>query len=146
MARRLHIRLVFPEVPMIVALLLALFPGCADEQVCTDLAAVSAQVAVVDEDGVTPLVATVTATDEAGRAVEVSCADATVDAAACTEWIVGYEVSGRITIHGEATDECGNTGTGDVVVDVPMDDAGCHVVQQSATLTIAEWTDLGCPD
>lgn len=130
---------------MIVALLLALFPGCAAEQTCTDLAAASTDVSVVDEDGVTPLVATITATDEEGRDVAVQCVDVTLDATQCTEWIVGYEVSGTIHLHAEASDACGNTGTGDLDVDVPMDEAGCHVVQQSATLAVTDWTDLGCP-
>ncbi len=121
----------------------ALFTGCSTEpQACTEIAMSSVVIDVVDENG-DPIVATVTATDADGNDVQVSCADATVDATACTSWVVGYEIDGKITIHGEATREC-NTGTGDLTVDVPMDDAGCHVVGQTGTLELTEWTDLGC--
>lgn len=121
----------------------ALFTGCSTEpQVCTDMLAFSATIDVVDENG-DPIVATVTATDEAGNDVVVRCADGTDTGDTCTQWIVGDEVAGKITIHGEASREC-NTGTGELVVDVPMDDEGCHVVGQTGTLEITEWTDLGC--
>lgn len=128
---------------MIAALLLALFGSCSTgPEVCTEISMSSAVIDVVDERG-DPIVANVTAADWVGNDVEVTCADATVEATACTSWVVGYEVSGEITIHGEATREC-NTGEGELVVDVPMDDAGCHVVGQAGTLPIMEWTDLGC--
>jgi hypothetical protein len=71
----------------------------------------------------------------------VVCAGADPDA--CTDWVVGYEVSGEITISAEAYDGC-NYGNGSLVVDVPTDDTGCHVAHQEATLSVLEWTDLDC--
>ena len=110
------------------------------ELVCTDLAAASSLIHVVDADGA-PLVAEVTAVDADGNTVEPTCADA--DPENCTNWIVGYEVEGVIEIHAEVYDGC-NTGTGSVTVDVPIDESGCHVVQQEADLVVSEWTDLDC--
>ena len=128
---------------MIVSLLLALFAGYSTEpQVCTDLLAFSATIDVVDENG-DPIFATVTATDEDGAAVNVRCADGSDTGDTCTTWIVGEEVVGKISIHAEATRDC-NTGTGDLEVDVPMDDQDCHVVGQTGTLAVTNWTDLGC--
>lgn len=108
-------------------------PGVA----CTEIAAASSLIHVVDESGA-PLVAEIAAVDEEGNAVTAECANE-----ACTDWIVGYEVVGEITITVNAYDGC-NYGTGVVVVDVPLDEEGCHVVQQEATLEVGEWTDLGC--
>lgn len=128
---------------MIVSLLLALFAGCSTEpQVCSDFLAFSATIDVVDENG-DPIVATVTATDEDGNDVTVRCADGSDTGDTCTTWIVGEEVAGKISIHAEATRDC-NTGTGDLEVDVPMDDQECHVVGQTGTLSVTDWTDLGC--
>ncbi len=121
-------------------LLLLSLVACPTEVACTDLAAASALVHVVGPTG-DPLVATVTATDADGNDVDVHCADVSTDT--CTDWVVGYEVQGEITITADADDGC-NTGTGSVTVDVPLDDDGCHVVQQEATLEVAEWTDLDC--
>ena len=89
-----------------------------------------------------PLVATVTAVDADGNDVDVSCADGS-DGTTCTDWIVGYEVEGEIVVTADAYDGC-NDGTGSVTVDVPLDEDGCHVVQQEATLSVDEWTDLDC--
>jgi hypothetical protein len=126
-----------------LALLLAPLPllSACVEVACDDYAAASALVSVVGEDGSTPLVAVVTAEDGEGNPVDVSCAGADPDA--CTEWIVGYEVEGQITVRAEADDGC-NLGTGTLVLDVPMDEDGCHVVQQEGTLVVDEWTDLDC--
>lgn len=122
-------------------LLLLLACPAPEEVLCTDMAAASALVHVVgptDE----PLVAEVTAVDADGNDVEVVCA--VEDTESCTDWTVGYEVAGEITISAEAYDGC-NYGNGVVVVDVPMDEDGCHVVMQEATLHVDEWTDIGCP-
>ncbi|MFZ5481835.1 MAG: hypothetical protein ACOZNI_34055 [Myxococcota bacterium] len=121
-----------------LTLLIAL--ACYEETACTDLAAASSLVHVVGPDG-EPLVAEISAVDEDGNPVEATCAGA--DPEACTNWIVGYEVAGEIEITATADDGC-NTGTGVVIVDVQMDEDGCHVVQQEATLTVDEWTDLDC--
>lgn len=121
--------------------LLALF-GCGEEEVmCTEMAAVSAMVHVVDSEG-NPLAAEVTATDAAGQPVQAVCAE--MDASdGCSDWNVGYEVEGVIEIHAEVYDGC-NYGSGDGSVDVPLDESGCHVVGQDLTITIGEWTDLDC--
>jgi hypothetical protein len=110
------------------------------ETACTDLAAASSLIHVVDAEG-NPLVAEVVGEDADGNVVEATCADA--DPANCTNWIVGYEVEGVIVVRAEADDGC-NTGTGEVTVDVPIDADGCHVVQQEADLVVSEWTDLDC--
>ncbi len=122
--------------------MLLLLAACfADEQACTTLAAASALVHVVGPDD-QPLVAELSAVDADGNDVSVECADGGTD---CTDWIVGWEVEGEITITADADDGC-NTGTGVVVVDVPLDESGCHVVQQEATLAVTDWTDIGCPE
>lgn len=126
------------------AALLLVLVACApsDEGVpCAEYAASSVTLSVVGPDGA-PLVATITATDADGQQVEVQCADGG-DAETCTEWSVGWEVDGEITIEASADDGC-NTGTGSVVVDVPLTEDECHVVTQTATLTVDEWTDLDC--
>lgn len=122
-------------------LFLPLLAGCPMGKMCTDLAAASALVHVVGPDGA-PMVATVTAVDADGNDVEVTCADGS-DGTDCTDWIVGYEVEGEIVITADANDGC-NDGTGSVTVDVPLDEDECHVVQQEATLTVDEWTNLDC--
>lgn len=114
--------------------------ACPSSEICTDLAAASSLIHVVDTEG-NPLVAEIIAVDADGNDVEATCAGADVDA--CTDWIVGYEIQGEITIAAEVYDGC-NTGTGTVTVDVPLDDTECHVVQQEATLVVDEWTDLDC--
>lgn len=114
------------------------------EVACTTLAASSATVHVVGPDGTTPIAAEVTATDADGKPVQTECLGSADTAGDCTDWIVGWEVAGVIEIHAEAYDGC-NYGSGDATVDVPMDDVGCHVIPQEVTLTVGEWTDLGCP-
>ncbi len=126
---------------LVSLLALALAACTAPGTMCTDYAAASTLVHVVGEDGSTPIVAEITAVDEDGNPVEATCDGPDPDA--CTDWIVGYEIAGRITISAEAFDGC-NYGNGTVTVDVPMDEDGCHVVQQEVTLTVGEWTDLGC--
>lgn len=121
---------------MLALSLLALFTGCDTSVACTDLAVASATVEVVGP------VASLTATDEDGNDVAVECADS-VDASACTTWIVGQEVAGVIHIEASAYDGC-NTGYGEVDVTVEMDADGCHVVTETATLTIDTWTDNDC--
>jgi hypothetical protein len=119
-------------------LFLVACPGA--EKACTAMAAASSLIHVVDEAG-NPLVAEITALDEAGHPIEPMCAGS--DPAACTDWIVGFEVEGRINISAAAFDGC-NYGSGSVGVDVAMDEDGCHVVQEEATLEVDEWTDLDC--
>ncbi len=110
---------------------------------CTDMAASSVLVHLVGEDGVTPIVGEISATDEAGNRVDTECATSDTGGVGCSDWIVGWEVSGKIEIHATATDLC-NDGAGSATVDVPVDEAGCHVIPQEITLTIGEWTDLDC--
>lgn len=123
---------------------LLLLVACAPTEegvMCAEYAASSVSLSVVGPDGA-PLVATITATDEDGAAVQVDCVGGGA-AETCTEWTVGWEVDGEITIVASAYDGC-NYGEGSVVVDVPLTEDGCHVVPQEATLTVDEWTDLDC--
>jgi hypothetical protein len=123
------------------ALLACALLGCGDAPVdCTDIEAASTLVHVTGY-GDEPLVAEVTAVDADGNDVLVVCAGD--DADACTDWTVGYEVTGPITITGDAYDGC-NYGSGVVVVDVPLDADGCHPVLQEVTLEVLEWTERGC--
>jgi hypothetical protein len=143
-ARRLLHRCSYPEVRLplfALSTLFALFTGCAEEVACTDLAAASARIDVVGPTG-DPLVAELSATDEDGDDVTVECADG-ADPSSCTTWIVGYEVSGTLHIEATADDGC-NTGYGEVDVTVEKDADGCHVVMETATLAVEEWTDLAC--
>ncbi len=118
--------------------------ACGDHDgACTTIAISSATVHVVGADGTTPQAAEVTATDADGNPVQVECSGSADTAGECTDWIVGWEVAGVITIHAETYNGC-NYGSGDATVDVPMDDAGCHVVPQETTLTLGTWTDLSC--
>ncbi len=129
-------------VPMIRSALLACaLLGCGDPPAdCTDIEAASTLVHVTGE-GDEPLVAEVTAVDADGNDVDVVCAGD--DADACTDWTVGYEVTGEITITGDAYDGC-NYGNGVLVVDVPLDESGCHPVLQEVELEVLEWTDRDC--
>lgn len=129
--------------PLFALLPLLSIAGCGDEEgVCTEEAVSSVDVHTVDRDGVTELVAEVTATDADGNSVEATCAEADTGAG-CSHWIVGWEVAGEITIHATGTDGC-NSGSGQATVTVEMDEAECHVVTQELTLTLDEWTDLDC--
>lgn len=129
--------------PLFALLPLLSIAGCGEEEVvCTEEAVSSVDVHTVGQDGVTEIVAEVTATDADGNPVEATCAEA--DATdGCSHWIVGWEVAGAITVHATANDGC-NDGSGEATVTVEMDDAGCHVVTQELTLTLDEWTDLDC--
>lgn len=136
------LRLLMP--PLVVLPLVVLVACGEDEVACTTMAASSATVHVVNADGTTPLAAEVTATDADGKPVQTECVGGTDTAGDCSEWIVGWEVAGEIQINAEAYNGC-NYGYGEANIDVQMDDVGCHVVSQEVTLTVGEWTDLGCP-
>lgn len=127
---------------MILSLLATLLACASDPPVaCTEMAVASVQLDVVGPDGL-PLDTEVTATDASGAPVEVMCADGDTGGF-CSHFVVGYEVAGAIHIHAQAFDGC-NTGTGDVDVTVALDASGCHVVTQSVTLPVSDWTDMAC--
>lgn len=129
-------------------ILLSLLAGCDLFGVACDEMAV-ASVTVTPTRGGDPYPAVITATDDAGNPVSTECSptqdgDTAVGGDGCTLWLVGWEVSGTIHIHAEATDDC-NTGEADVDVVVEMDKDECHVVPQTIELEISSWTDMGCP-
>ena len=127
--------------PRLVLALLPLLAACEEAVRCSVEARPSALVHVVDPSG-NPVVATVLAVDADGNEVFVGCAEGG-DAATCTTWSVGVEDAGAITVSASVYDGC-NDGTGSVVLDVPLDEVGCHVVTQEAQLVIEAWTDLDC--
>jgi len=111
-------------------------------QSCTELAAASVMLTVVGPDG-EPMDADVSATDADGNEVQGHCSD--LGEAPCSEWVVGYEQRGKITIVAEAFDGC-NYGTGTVVVNIAMDDDECHVVGQQVELAVEQWTERICTE
>ena len=105
---------------------------------CTDMAAASVMVSVVDPSGVPLPGATVTYTTPGSDVpVNAECTDAS-----CTQWVAGWEVGGDITVtasyNTETADDpcCWYEDSVSQTVTVPYTADGCHVMTQSLTLTL----------
>lgn len=102
-------------------------PGDTGGTACTELAAASLTLEVVGGQGQKLLDATATFTVDGG------------ESSACESWgdgsfVCGIEQAGHI----EATIEAEGFVTGSTLVDVEMDEAGCHVVGQAVTVQLEQ--------
>lgn len=113
---------------------------------CTEMAAASVVVSVVDPAGAPVRATSVTwshgDTDVANQA---ECMDEM-----CSSWVAGWEVAGDITVnatlHEDTPDPCCWISDSAVqTVHVPMTADGCHVVTQSVTLVL-DPSSLVCAD
>ena len=108
---------------------LVFLAGCPPEElVCTDLAAVSVTVTVVDAAGAVVPDASVTFAANGGASQPC---DASFEEGS---FVCGYEVAGEIVVTASAP---GRVDDSETVV-VEMDDVGCHVVGQSVSLMLVD--------
>ena len=121
-------------------LLLAACPTVKDDETggtaCTELAAVSVSVSVVDPAG-DPLAPTAVTWSVDGAAPEAAqCWNE-----ACTEFAAGTEIAGEITVTATLSGPAEEVGCvydseASQTVTVEMDAEGCHVVGKQVTLTL----------
>lgn len=115
---------------MVLFSLFACLLPSADDTACIVMVTPSVRVHVVDEAG-EMVDATVTATDADGNPLFVECAD---DAPPCSEWLVGEDDSGHLTMVATTDDGC----TGTLEVDVLREGGACdRVVTEDTTLPVA---------
>ena len=103
---------------------------------CTDLAASSVDISVVDPSGAPLSGATVTWSVAGGPSQPAECMDA-----ACTTFVAGWEVPGDITVvtsYSMDTPDpyCWYSDDEVDTVTVPMTADGCHVMTQQLTVTL----------
>lgn len=134
---------------MLLLMLLACPPSSSDSDsgptACTTIAAASTNISVVDPTGA-PLTEGVTvqwSTDNTNWQDAECMGD-------CSTWVAGWEVSGTIylaaTYEMDTSDPCcWYNDYETTTVDVPMDEAGCHVVGQMVTITL-ETDQMVCAD
>jgi hypothetical protein len=108
--------------PLVLSALVACHDGVV---ACTDLAAASVGVTVLDQDG--GKIEGATVTFDAGNGPQ-DC-----ESFEAGEYICGFEVQGDITIHVSAV----GFEDAEQVVHVDEDDDGCHVVEQFVTFDMA---------
>lgn len=104
---------------------------------CTDMAAASVLVHVVDPSGApVPDAAVMWGRPDGEAMTPAECADD-----ACTSWIAGWEIGGDIAVtasyHADTPDPCcWYDDSASQVVSVPYTADGCHVVTQDLTLVL----------
>lgn len=109
-------------------------PGDSGGQACTEMAAASLTLEVLDPQGGAVL--------DASVHYSVDGSDPTVcDAWGNGTYVCGYEVAGELTVTVEAEGYL----DAQTVATVVMDDVGCHVIGQTASLTL-EADSIGCDE
>ncbi len=118
-----------------------------DSGVSCDMMAVSSvAISVVDPSG-NPTAATGVwyTTEYSDESVPAECMDAD-----CKTWVAGWEIEGAITVFGEIyrpleDSSCWQEDHDSLTVTVPLTPDGCHVVTQSAVLTL-DPSLIVCPE
>ena len=105
---------------------------------CTDLAAASGDVKIVNSTGYDLEISDLTYTVDGGAVETATCADE--GAPPCAEWITGWEEAGHFVITAgylaNADGGCSYVDSVTAEFDVPLDGTGCHVVEQHATMEL----------
>ena len=114
----------------------SVFAACAgsndDWVACTEEARASVMVSVVDAVGSPLAGAVVTYLVNGVQPGTAECADPSTPAAQCSLFVAGYELAGAFEIAATR----GGYRTARANVEVPMDEAGCHVVTRQVTLQL----------